>query len=96
MTFTAIQKTGLQAEIQKATRIVLLQHLLALAADDYAQASVRSIALDQILTMKADSSLAAALIDRFQRDGKPPAMAKPLEAPPGQPIGCEDPFIAFR
>lgn len=96
MTFTAIQKTGLQAEIQKATRMVLLQHLMALAADDDAQASVRSIALDQLLIMKADSSLAAALIDRFQRDGKPPAMAKPLEAPPGQPIGCEDPFIAFR
>ena len=96
MALTAQKKTGLQSEIQNATRMVLLHHLMVLAADDEAQASVRSIALDQLLTMKADSSLAAALIDRFQRDGKPPATAKPLEAPPGQPIGCEDPFVAFR
>lgn len=81
MALTAKRQTGLQAEVQKATRMVLLQHLMVLAADDEAQASVRSIALDQLLTMKADSALAAALIDRFQRDGKPPALAKPSKRP---------------
>jgi hypothetical protein len=48
--------------------------------------------MDGLLQMKADGPLAAATIDRFVRDGKPPAMAKPLEPPPGQPIGCEDSF----
>jgi len=95
-TFTNLSKPGLQQQIQNAIRMVFLQQLMTLAADEEAQASVRNIALDQLLSMKADSTLAAALIDRFLRDGKPPAMAKPLAAPPGQPIGCEDPFVALR
>jgi hypothetical protein len=89
---SAVKKAGLQGEIQKAVRTVVMQHLMALAADESAQASARAIAMDGLLQMKTDSPLAAATIDRFLRDGKPPAMPKPLEPPPGQPIGCEDWF----
>ena len=87
---SAGKKMGLQGEIQKAVRTVVMQHLMALAADESAQVSARAIAMEGLLQMKADGPLAAAAIDRFVRDGKPPAMAKPLEPPPGQPIGCED------
>lgn len=87
---SGVKKAGLQGEIQKAIRTVVMQHLMALAADEGAQASARAIAMEGLLQMKADGPLAAATIDRFVREGKPPAMAKPLEPPPGQPIGCED------
>lgn len=87
---TAVKKVGLQGEIQKAVRTVVMQHLMVLAANEGAQASARALAMEGLLQMKADGPLAAATIDRFVREGKPPAMAKPLEAPPGQPIGCED------
>jgi hypothetical protein len=30
-----------------------------------------------------------AQIDRFQKNPKEITLPKPLEAPPGQPIGCE-------
>jgi hypothetical protein len=90
---TAVKKTGLQGEIQKAVRTVVMQHLMALAADGGAQASARAIAMDGLLQMKYEGgALAVAEIDRFLRDGKPPAMAKPLAPPPGQPIGCEEWF----
>jgi hypothetical protein len=89
---SAMQNTGLRGEIQKAVRTVVMQHLMVLAADGGAQASARAIALDGLRQMRADSALAAAEIDRFLRDGKPPAMAKPLAPPPGQPIGCEEWF----
>ncbi|MFO0363176.1 MAG: zinc-dependent metalloprotease [Acidobacteriota bacterium] len=89
----AMRKTGLQGEIQKAVRTVVMQHLMVLVADGGAQASARAIALDGLLQMKYEgSALAVAEIDRFLRDGKPPAMAKPLPPPPGQPIGCEEWF----
>jgi hypothetical protein len=96
LTATATRASGLQEEVRKATRMVILQHLMALAADESAQASVRSIAMTTLGTLKSDSALAANLIERFLRDGKAPAMAKPLDPPPGQPIGCEDPWVALR
>ncbi len=89
---TGVKRPGMQGEIQKAVRTVVMQHLMALAANEEAQASARALAMDGLLQMKADGALTAAAIDRFVREGKPPAMAKPLEAPPGQPIGCEDWF----
>ena len=76
---------------------------MALAANPNAHTQAREIAwqalteLDKRLASRADGDkanaahqlYAAQRIERFLKDPKEIPMPKPVEAPPGQPIGCD-------
>jgi hypothetical protein len=92
---------GLAEEVGLVVDNAVLVQLLALAADEDAATQVRALAhlkLDQLRgwlrqtpagnnSRRAHFTYAAARIARFLEETKPAAPAKPLEAPPGQPIG---------
>jgi hypothetical protein len=92
---------GLAEEVGLVVDNAVLVHLLALAADEGAATQARALAhlkLDQLRawlrqtpagnsSRRAHFTYAAARIARFLEEAKPAAPAKPLEAPPGQPIG---------
>ncbi|MBM3764425.1 MAG: DUF5117 domain-containing protein [Acidobacteria bacterium] len=107
-TWNAPVRAGMQSEIQKAVNMVALHHLMALAANEQAAPGARAQAAGALRRVKValtnkgsnDASwealyrFAIAQIDRFERDPKVIPVPKPLEPPPGQPIGClmPDPF----
>lgn len=74
---------------------------MALTAGDSNSGAVRAIAnlkLQQLSDYAkgltgarlAQGRFAVQQIERFMRDPKLPTVPKPVEPPPGQPIGCED------
>jgi len=107
-TWNAPVRAGMQSEIQKAVNMAALHHLMALAANEQAAPGARAQATGALrrvkvaLTKKGSNDpswealnrFAMAQIDRFERDPKVIPVPKPLEPPPGQPIGClmPDPF----
>ena len=94
---------GLSGEVQRVVDSVVLYHLMAPAANESASEQARAIAYDRLdllkqalssmasndVAVRAHIRFAVAQIDRFQRNPKEITLPKPLEAPPGQPIGCE-------
>ena len=94
-TIKATSASGLALSIQHAVASRTLEALLALAADPTASSEARSIALAQITSLQAslgtpkDPSRAALLarIEQFKKDPSKLPASKPLEAPPGMPIG---------
>ncbi len=101
-TWKAPTATGTHAELQRTVDAVVLYHLMALAANDSASAQVRAIARHRLHKlsewMKGPSSpgweelyfYASERIRRFEENPKEITVPKPAEAPPGQPIGCDD------
>jgi hypothetical protein len=91
-TWRSNQKPGLQHEVADMVRIVALQRLLGLAIDPDSSLEVRSIATAEIQKNKAlfKDPYAAALVAKFEDDPKELNLPKPVEAPPGQPIGSGD------
>ncbi|MDQ2948262.1 MAG: zinc-dependent metalloprotease [Acidobacteriota bacterium] len=95
-TWKAAPPQGLAGEVQKGTNSVVLYHLMALAANENANQSARSIAYDRLDALKKYliaqnfNRYAVAQIDRFQKNPKEITIPKPLEPPPGQPIGTWD------
>jgi hypothetical protein len=88
----------LSAEVQSAVYGRTVEALLALAADPKASLAVRAIAYAKLNGIKsrsgANSPLAAYLAHRIQQFQNDPAkfvISKPLEAPPGMPIGEDEP-----
>ncbi len=95
-------RPGMQGEIQKAVNMAALHHLMTLAANEQAAAGARALAAEGLRRVRValanrgsnDSAwealnrFAVAQIDRFERDPKVIPVPKPLEPPPGQPIGC--------
>ncbi|MDQ2710627.1 MAG: hypothetical protein M3Y24_00070 [Acidobacteriota bacterium] len=76
---------------------VVLIHLLGLAADRSASIVVRFVASDEIEKLKSaftSSPRARQLIETFGRDPTQLQLLRPIEPPPGQPIG-EDPDFTF-
>jgi hypothetical protein len=102
VTWQAAPQTGMRGEIQKAVNMGVLHHLMALAANETAAAGARAQAHSALAGLRkglpartmGDSAwralyhFAAAQIERFERDPKVNPVPKPLEPPPGQPIGC--------
>jgi Met-zincin/Domain of unknown function (DUF5117) len=87
----------LSGEVQSAVYGRTVEALLALAADLKASAAVRAIAYGKLNEVKRRSDpnlpLEAYLIHRIQQFQSDPAKfvaAKPLEAPPGMPIGDDE------
>lgn len=80
---------GLAGEVRRASGYVALYRLMALAGNEFAAPQARAIASDRLRKIEAGSPHAREIIERWRRD--PRAFAAPVyEAPPGQPIGCED------
>jgi hypothetical protein len=104
-TFYASTRSGYEAEIQRTVNAVILNDLMALAANERASNQVRAIAelkLDQLKdwaatqsgatrdqTQKAFLLYTAAQIKRFQDDPKKMNLTKPNDPPDGQPIGTD-------
>jgi hypothetical protein len=97
----------MSSEVERAVEFRALEAMLALAVNPAASSQARAIArshiadlLKQLTTAAplADTAEAihrAALIDRineFERDPAKFTPAKPIEAPPGMPIGDEEDF----
>lgn len=92
VTWEAKPLTGLLRETQYATGMSLLYHLMALASDQRAAARARSIASTYINAIAANSNDAfvRAQVKRFEEDPKQLPLPRPIEAPPGMPIGDEE------
>jgi hypothetical protein len=104
-TWKAQARKGLQAEIARTVNYVTLYHLMALAHNERNAPQVRAVAnlkLDQLArylagravsnaAQEAQDKFAIAQIKRFQENPKEIPIPAPVDPPPGQPIGCEDP-----
>ena len=92
VTWEAKPLTGLLRETQYATGMSLLYHLMALASDQRAAVRARSIASTYINAIAANSNDAfvRAQVKRFEEDPKQLPLPRPIEAPPGMPIGDEE------
>lgn len=98
-TWDASPLPGMRGEVQRTVNGVVLYHLMALAADASAAEPVRAIAFSKLTALRASlggrhtkdamAELAIARIRKFELDPKEVTVAKPVEAPPGQPIGCD-------
>jgi hypothetical protein len=77
---------GMNGEIRNLLRVSLAYHLMALASDQRAAPSARSAAFNALTELPADPWLRSQ-IKRFEEDPKQIPLPRPLEAPPGMPIG---------
>lgn len=99
-TWKAPRAAGLASEVQNVVESVVVYHLMDLAKNDAAPAKVRAIASQKLEQLRvslirnpgAHSQYHAVQIKQFQQSPKKFTMPKPADAPPGQPIGCEDLF----
>jgi hypothetical protein len=95
----------MSSEVERAVEFRALEAMLSLAVNPQASTQARAIARSHIndvlkelttappLTDTAEAIHRAALIDRineFQRDPTKFTPAKPIEAPPGMPIGDDE------
>jgi hypothetical protein len=87
----------LTATVGRAVNIRIVEWLLALAANPQASAEARSIARTHIVALKPTLNLdgaaysdLSARIDLFLTHPESFTPAKPIEAPPGMPIGTDD------
>jgi hypothetical protein len=87
-TILAPPLSGMPGQTQQATGISYLYHLMALANDPRCAPAARAIAYKEIVRI---GSLAEPWIQSqvklFQEDPKQLPLPRPLEAPPGMPIG---------
>jgi hypothetical protein len=88
---------AIEAEVQAAVYARTVEALLTLAADPKASVEVRAITYEKLTDVRrssdAKSPLQAYLIHRieqFQNDPAKFVIAKPIEAPPGMPIGDDE------
>jgi hypothetical protein len=103
-TWKASPQTGVAAEIRRLVNESVLDHLMALAADDKASGQVRALArfklvgLDNWLTgqtkskrdeaHRAHCAFAQAQLQKFLKDPSQPLPSRAPELPPGHPIGA--------
>ena len=85
VTCSAAPQRGMRGEIQKAVHMAVLHHLLALSANEAAAPSARAQAHMALVTLRKEMPAR-----RFpdQAWAKVIPVPRPLEPPPGQPIGC--------
>jgi hypothetical protein len=97
--------SDLAVTIKHAVNVRILEALLALASNPQASAEARAITRDRILALKSrlstppsnatDAPLSYAALARIAEWERDPAKfvpAKPIEAPPGMPIGDDEDF----
>jgi Met-zincin/Domain of unknown function (DUF5117) len=90
-TWLAPAPSGMEGEIKNAVDVVLLEHLLQIAADPEAATSVKATALSALESAKTRLPVYVRhLLDEFNRDPKNFQLPQISPAPPGQPIGEEE------
>ncbi len=103
-TWKAPALAGLQGEIRRTVNNVVLYHLMVLTNNAEATGQVRAIASAKLEALRkyaesagakdelqqAHLSWAGSQIKRYRENPKEIPVSKPVEAPPGQPIGCDD------
>jgi hypothetical protein len=88
--------TGLEAPVARAVNARVVEWLLVLAASPQASSEARAvtraylIALRPRLLLDPSAQAESARIDDFLRDPAKFVTAKPIEAPPGMPIGDDE------
>jgi hypothetical protein len=84
--------SGMLYQAQYAENAAYVYHLMALAADGKAAPEARNIALARLRQVKSATNDAylREMFRRFEEDSKVVPMPRPVEAPPGMPIGSED------
>jgi Met-zincin/Domain of unknown function (DUF5117) len=94
---TGESRRNLSAEVQAAVYARTVEALLSLAADSKASAQVRAITYAKLQDIKRNSNAASPLeaylvhrIKEFENDPAKFVVAKPVEAPPGMPIGDDE------
>lgn len=98
-TWSSPAQSGVEGELQSIVKSVVVYHLMALSTDNGALPQVRAIARHHLRAIAAEGSKAGSppmnsyLAERIRRHEENPkeiTVPKPAEAPPGQPIGCEE------
>ncbi len=90
--------TGLRQSVVLAVHARIVEWLLALAANPQASSEARAITRERIVALRTSIGDArypiyaaeAARIDEFLKDPDKFTPAKPIEAPPGMPIGDDE------
>jgi len=102
-TWKAHRGSGFAGEVQRVSDSAVLRSAMALSINNEAPAQVRAVAWAKLREWKAWMSSAASAdaaqrahllhsaseIERFDRDPKAFTFPRPVEAPPGMPIGCD-------
>jgi hypothetical protein len=90
---------GMSGEVQSAVYARTVEALLTLAADAKGSVAVRAIVYGKLQEVKRRSDLHSPLdaylihrIQQFQSDPAKFVVAKPIEAPPGMPIGVDEDY----
>jgi hypothetical protein len=90
---------GMSGEVQSAVYARTVEALLTLAANPLGSVAVRAIVYGKLQEVKRRSDLNSPLdaylihrIQQFQSDPAKFVVAKPIEAPPGMPIGDDEDF----
>ncbi len=95
-TFSASQPTGLAAAVKARTQHLVVVRLLTLATDPSASSDARSVAHASVEKLKTKTVHLwdRKLIGEYEADPTKLTLPKPVENPPGQPIGedNEGPF----
>ncbi len=96
-TWFAPQASGLGLAVQHAIQMRTLEALLALAANPASSADVKAIVRDRLHRLKPHLATggpvgmaALARLDEFERDPAKFVPAKPIDVPPGMPIGDDE------
>ena len=83
--------TGLTQRVAAAVQARLVESLLALAASPQASAEARALTYDRLVQLKPQlGPLLRLRIEEFERDPAKFIPSKPIEAPPGMPIGDDE------
>lgn len=93
MSFEGPAQPPMKEEIRNLLRVSLTYHLMALAADQRAAPKARSLAFTQLQEIEATGAYDPWLrnqIKRFQDDPKTIPLPRPIEPPPGMPIGDDE------
>jgi len=104
-TWKSSRLSGLQAEIQRSVNYIVMYNLMSLSSMERTTPQVRALATLKLSELKnwlatesksvkdpdqrAQYLFAFAEIERFLQDPKKVSIPRPVEAPPGQPIGDE-------
>lgn len=102
-TWKSAKALGFQAEVQRSVNYVVMYNLMSLASMDRATPQVRAVATLKLSELRnwlaaesksvkdqnqrAQNLFAFSEIERFLQDPKKVNIPRPVEAPPGQPIG---------
>jgi len=91
--FQGATLTGMEGQIQNLLRVSFAYHLMALAADQRAAPAARSAAFNKLASLSSMAAVDPWLrnqIKKFEDDPKTIPLPRPIEAPPGMPIGDDE------